>query len=178
MEILGFDIGQALTPDVPLFETFLRGLVMYLVIFALLRYVLRGKTSASAADLLVLVLIADAAQNAMSAEYKSLPNGIVLVGTIIGASFTLDWLGRRVPIIERFVHRERQALIINGRIDHKALKREMISEDELQTQLNLQGIESASDVKRAYLEGTGEVSVIKKPGGDEGDNKKSFGPRP
>ena len=89
MTILGFDIGAALTPDVPLFETFARGLFMYLVVFVLIRYLLRGKTTASMADLLVLVLIADTAQNAMSADYKSLTNGLVLVGTIVGTSFTL-----------------------------------------------------------------------------------------
>jgi len=50
---------------------------------ALLRFVRRQVGSLSVNDLLVLVLIADAAQNAMAGEYKSVPDGIVLVGTII-----------------------------------------------------------------------------------------------
>lgn len=161
MTILGFDIGQALTPDVPLFETFLRGLVMYLFVFVLLRYLLRGKTSASLPDLLVLVLIADAAQNAMSNDYKSIANGAVLVGTIIGASFTLDWLGYRVPAVRRFVHPDPRPLIIDGQPMEQSLAHELISPAELDSQLRLQGAESAKEVRASYLEGTGEISVIK-----------------
>jgi uncharacterized membrane protein YcaP (DUF421 family) len=158
--ILGFDIGAALTPDVPLFETFVRGLVVYLVVFVLIRYVLRGKTTASMADLMVLVLIADAASNAMSADYKSLTSGLVLVGTIVGASFTLDWVGLRVPVVRRFVHPDPRPLVVDGHPNEKELRRELISMPELESQVRLQGVADISQVKTAYLEGTGEVSVI------------------
>lgn len=54
MVIAGFDIGTALTPDVNLLETVVRGVLMYLAIFVLLRVILRGRTSAvSVSDLLV-----------------------------------------------------------------------------------------------------------------------------
>ena len=77
-QIFGFDLSQALTPDVPLLETVIRGVFMYIVVFTMIRYVLRGRTSAAMPDLLVLVLIADAAQNAMANDYKSVTNGVVL----------------------------------------------------------------------------------------------------
>jgi len=166
MTILGFDIGQALTPDVSLFETFARGVVMYLVILVLIRFVLRGRTNASMPDLMVIVLIADAAQNAMSAQYNSLTNGVVLVGTIIGMSTLLDWLGQRFPAVRNLTHPQRRPLIVNGRIVRKTLLSELMSEDELMAQLRLQGSDSLDEVKAAYLEGTGEISVIKrKPDG-------------
>jgi len=158
--ILGFDIGAALTPDVSLFETFVRGLVMYLVVFVLIRYVLRSRTTTSLPDLLVVVLIADAAQNAMSTDYKSLPNGIVLVSTIVFTSFALDWLGYRIPLIERFVHPDAQELITNGKINRKTMARELISDSELQSQLRLNGVEDPKKVRAAFVEGTGEVSVL------------------
>ena len=70
---------------------------MYFVIFGLLRVVLRGRTGGTTmSDLLVLVLIADAAQNAMADDYTSLASGTLLVATIIGWSFALDWLAYRV----------------------------------------------------------------------------------
>jgi uncharacterized membrane protein YcaP (DUF421 family) len=51
-----------------------------------------------------------------------------------------------------------------------------MSEEELLTQLRLQGTESVADVKAAYLEGTGEVSVIKKePGGDSAGKRSGPG---
>jgi uncharacterized membrane protein YcaP (DUF421 family) len=159
--ILGFDIGAALTPDVSIFETVLRGLFMYISIFLLLRVVLRGKTSAvTVSDLLVLVLIADAAQNAMAAQYNSITNGVVLVATIVVASFGVDWLAFRFPAVQQFVHPDRKPLVVDGRVIRRTLQDELMTEEELMTQLRLNGVEDPSEVKAAYLEGNGEVSVI------------------
>jgi uncharacterized membrane protein YcaP (DUF421 family) len=176
MTVLGFDIGQALTPDVSLLETVARGVVMYLTVLVLMRYLIRGRTSASMSDLLVVVLIADAAQNGMSAQYNSVTNGIVLVTTIIGMSTLLDWLGTRSTTIAHFIHPEPRPLIADGRFVQKTLTNEFMTEDEVMSQLRLQGVERVDDVKASYLEGNGEVSVIKKQSdGDEGSRHRSAG---
>jgi uncharacterized membrane protein YcaP (DUF421 family) len=172
--ILGFDIGAALTPDVSIFETVLRGLFMYVSIFLLLRVVLRGKTSAlTVSDLLVLVLIADAAQNAMAAQYNSITNGVVLVATIVVASFVVDWLAFHFPVVRRFVYSDRKPLIATGRVIRRTLQEELMTEEELMTQLRLNGIEKVSEVKAAYLEGNGEVSVIKVENARSGSKRAS-----
>ena len=164
MVILGFDIGAALAPDVSIFETIVRGVFMYLAIFVMLRVVLRGRSSAvTVSDLLVFVLVADAAQNAMAANYMSITNGVVLVGTIFLTSLAVDWLAYRFPGIQRFVHPERKPLIVDGRIIRRTLQDELMTEQELLTQLRLNGVEEVEKVKAAYLEGNGEVSVIKLP---------------
>lgn len=166
MVILGFDIPAAFIPDVSLLETVVRGIVMYLSIFVLLRVILRGRTSGvTVSDLLVLVMISDAAQNAMASTYLSLTNGIVLVATIVVTSATMDWLAFRYPSIRRFVHPEHKPLIIDGRLIRKTLNEELMTEGELLTQLRLNGLEDPSEVKAAYLEGNGEISVIKRPNG-------------
>jgi len=164
--ILGFDIPAAFIPDVSLLETVVRGIVMYLSIFVLLRVILRGRTSGvTVSDLLVLVMISDAAQNAMASTYLSLTNGIVLVATIVVTSATMDWLAFRYPSIRRFVHPEHKPLIIDGRLIRKTLNEELMTEGDLLTQLRLNGLEDPSEVKAAYLEGNGEISVIKRPNG-------------
>ena len=176
MVILGFDIGNALIPDVSLFETVVRGIVTYFSIFILLRVILRGRTSAVAmSDLLVLVLIADAAQNAMASEYHSVTNGIVLVATIVLCSFATDWVAFRVAAVRKFVHPERKRLVADGRVMRKVLEEELMTEDELLTQIRLNGVEDVSEVKAAYLEGNGEVSVIKASSGgdDQGRGSKA-----
>jgi uncharacterized membrane protein YcaP (DUF421 family) len=161
MDWLGIDFGEVLGPDLSVTETVLRGTVMYFVIFVLLRVVLRGRTGGTTmSDLLVLVLIADAAQNAMADEYMSLASGSLLVATIIGWSFTLDWLAYRVPAVRRFVHPEKTALVQNGRLIRRALAREMMTEDELMSEIRLQGVDKLEDVRAVYLEGNGEISVI------------------
>ena len=164
MVILGFDIGAALTPDVSILETVVRGVVMYISIFVLLRVVLRNRGSAvTIGDLLVFVLISDAAQNAMAANYLSITNGIVLVATIMVMSLTVDWLAYRFPAIQRFVHPERKPLVVDGRLIRRTLQEELMTEEELMTQLRLNGIEDPAAVKAAYLEGNGEISVIPAP---------------
>ena len=164
MVILGFDIGAALTPDVSILETIVRGVVMYISIFVLLRVVLRNRGSAvTIGDLLVFVLISDAAQNAMAANYLSITNGIVLVATIMVMSLTVDWLAYRFPAIQRFVHPERKPLVVDGRLIRRTLQEELMTEEELMTQLRLNGIEDPAAVKAAYLEGNGEISVIPAP---------------
>ena len=163
MDILGFDIGTALTPDVSPFETVVRGVFMYLSIFVLLRVILRGRTSAvSVSDILVLVLISDAAQNAMAANYVSITSGLLLVTTIVVTSLVMDWLAFRFVAMRRFVHPQHKPLVVDGRVLRKALAEELMTEEELMTQLRLNGVEDASAVKAAYLEGNGEISVIKR----------------
>lgn len=164
MTIFGIDLGKVFGPDVNLLEIVLRGVLMYVAIFILLRVLMRGRTGASLADLLVLVIIADAAQNAISAGYQSFTAGLVLVTTIIGCSTALDWLAHRMPAIDRFVNPERKPLIVNGRVLRKTLDQEWITESELMSQLRLNGVEELSKVKAAYLEPTGEISVIKAEG--------------
>ena len=169
MDILGFDIAKALTPDVNLLETVVRGVLIYLSIFVLLRVILRGRTSAvTVSDLLVLVMISDAAQNAMAANYLSITNGLVLIATIFLTSFVMDWLAYRFEVVRRFVHPERKPLIVDGRILRKALNDELMTEEELMTQLRLNGIEEVTEAKAVYLEGNGAISVIKRSDADDG----------
>ena len=74
---------QALfVPEHSLLEIALRGTIMYLALFLVMRFVMQRQAGAvSLADLLVIVLIADVSQNAFSNEYKSLTEGLLLVLT-------------------------------------------------------------------------------------------------
>uniref|UniRef100_B8HX30 YetF C-terminal domain-containing protein n=1 Tax=Cyanothece sp. (strain PCC 7425 / ATCC 29141) TaxID=395961 RepID=B8HX30_CYAP4 len=148
-------------PDVPLMEIFIRGTLVYLFIFFLLRFILKRQAgTVGITDLLVVVLIADASQNAMAADYQSVPAGLFLVGTIIFWSYTLDWLGYRFPRMQRLVHPPPLPLIQNGRLLYRNLRKELITEGELMTQLREQGIIDIQAVKLAFMEGNGMISVI------------------
>ena len=79
------DWGRLLLPDTPLLEIFIRGTLTYLVLFAILGLTLnRSSSSIGMTDLLVIVLIADAAQNAMGDDYTSWTHGLFLILTIVG----------------------------------------------------------------------------------------------
>lgn len=147
-------------PSQPLIETAARGTIMYLSIFLLLRVLAKEPASISISDLLVLVLIADAAQNGMTGGYSSITDGILLVAVILFWSWFLDVLAYKFVFFHRLVHPPPVPLIENGNIIRKNLRREFISFDELMSQLREQGIEDIAMVKRAYMEGDGKISVI------------------
>lgn len=167
------DLARLFWPDTPLLEIVLRGSVTYLALFLLLRVVDRRTTgTVGITNLLVVVLIADAAQNAMAGEYTSITDGLLLVVTIVAWSYVLDWLGFRYPRIGRILHPPARPLVEDGKPVAASLERELISHEELMTQLRLQGIEELSEVKRASMEGNGEVSVLKQDGESEPHTSK------
>jgi uncharacterized membrane protein YcaP (DUF421 family) len=148
-------------PDTPVVEIFVRGTIVYLAIFALLRFVLaRQSGNVGVSDLLVIVLIADAAQNAMASEYKSVPDGLLLVTTIVFWSYALDWLAYHFPTLRRLIHPRPLELIHDGKVNRRNLRRELITLDELKAQLREQGIEELDRVRCAFMEGDGRISVV------------------
>ncbi|GAB4200868.1 MAG: DUF421 domain-containing protein [Roseiflexaceae bacterium] len=156
------DWGHILLPDTPLLEIFIRGTLMYLALFVMLRIVLRRQSgTVGITDLLVVVLLADASQNAMADDYHSIADGVLLVATIIGWSYALDWLGYHIPVVQRFVHPPPLTLVQDGQMQRRNMRKELITAEELMTQLREQGIESLDQVKRACMEGDGQISVVK-----------------
>lgn len=147
-------------PTVHLGEIFLRGTAVYLFIFFLLRILRRESGAIGLSDVLVIVLIADAAQNAMASEYKSITEGLVLVGTIVFWDYFLDWVSYRFPRLRRLLRPRALPLITQGRLQRRHLQQEMITEEELMAQLREQGIDSVADVKHCYLEADGHISVV------------------
>ena len=160
------DFGAIFGLETPILELFLRGTLTYLALFALLRITLKREASnLGITNLLVLVLIAGAAQNALVGEYRSVPDGILLVVTILFWSYTLEWLGYRFPrSVGRFVHPPPLALVEDGKMMRRNMRQELITREELMTQLRLQGVDELSDVRHAFMEGNGEISVVLRRG--------------
>lgn len=155
------DWQSIFVPDTSVLETVLRGSLMYLAIFVLLRIVLKRQTGTlGMTDLLLITLLADASQNAMAGSYKSVPNGVVLVGTIIFWNFAFDWLGYRIPWFGRLIEPAPLPLVRHGRLLRRNMRKELVTEAELMGQLRKQGIDDLSKVKEARIESDGQFSVI------------------
>ena len=147
--------------SLPVWEIVLRGSVIYLSLVLLFRFVVRRDVGAvGVADLLVIVLIADASQNAMAGEYKTLADGLVLICTLLGWNVLLDWAAYRFAWIRKFVEGDKLLLVENGRLVHRNLRKQLITEEELQAKLRGYGIEDLSEVKKVYLESDGDFTVI------------------
>lgn len=162
-QVGGVAWGEILGPDLPILEIFIRGSITYLALFALLRFVLRREVGElGLSDLLVVVLIADAAQNAMAGGYESVLAGILLVAVIAFWAFALDWLSFHVPALERLMRPRPRVLIRNGRLLWQNMKRELVTEDELFGMLREHGIEDPAVVKSLQVEHDGKVSVVQR----------------
>jgi uncharacterized membrane protein YcaP (DUF421 family) len=160
---MSLDWGEIFGVSVSPLELIIRGTAMYLFLFLVFRVVVRRRVGAiGMADILILVIIADAAQNAMSGEYKSVTEGAILVGTIIFWNLAIDWLNFRVPALRPWLEPPPMLLIQNGRILHRNLRHEYVTEDELKSKLREKGVKDYSEVAEAHMESDGNVSVIKR----------------
>lgn len=161
--LLEIDWKHVLEPTVPSLELVVRGTLIYLGILAVVRTLLRREAAAmSLPDLLMIVLIADAAQNAMADNYSSLTDGVILVGTIILWNYILDRLSFRIPFFTRFVQPPPLPLVRNGQLLRRNMRVESITEEELMSQLRQAGVDDVAKVKIAQMEGDGRISVIKR----------------
>ena len=141
-------------------EVVIRGTIMYLGMFALLRVFRRQAGSVGIADLLVIVVIADAAQNGMAGDSRSITEALILITTIVLWDWLFDWLGFRSPFWERILQPPPLLMIDDGKVIKKHLDQEFIKEAELLSQLREQGIAEISRVKKCYLESNGHFSVL------------------
>jgi uncharacterized membrane protein YcaP (DUF421 family) len=158
------DWQKIFVPDTPLIEIFVRGTIIYLGLLALLRLFRREAGTVGIPDLLVLVLIADAAQSAMAGDYTSVTDGLLLVLTIIGWSYFLNRLGYQVPAVGHFVHPPPMPLVEDGKLLRQNMRRQFVTEEELMSHLREQGVEDPSQVRRAFIEGDGRISIVPREG--------------
>jgi uncharacterized membrane protein YcaP (DUF421 family) len=149
-------------PSGSLAEIVVRGTIVYLSLFFALRFLPRRTIGGvGAADVLVIVIIADAVQQAMAGGYQSITEGLLLAGTILGWAVLIDFLDSKFPQW-RLSGREPLRVISGGRLLHRNMERQNITEEEVMEQLRLHGLESVDRVSAAYVESDGRFSVILK----------------
>jgi uncharacterized membrane protein YcaP (DUF421 family) len=160
------DLGSMFELTLNPAELVLRGTAMYWFLFLLFRFVLRRDVGSIAiADILLLVLIADASQNAMAGGYESVTDGMILVATIGGWNWTLDWVAFHFPFVRRLIEPRPVPLIRNGKLLPRNMRQELVSRDELASKMREQGVERWDEIKLAVMESDGQISIIKKDKG-------------
>lgn len=138
-----------------------RSALVYLAVFAGLR--LAGKRELgqmTVFDLVVILLIANAVQNAMTGPDFSVQGGIL-------AAFVLVILNRVVALLRlrggpwgRFIEGTPTVLVEDGDLIEPHLRREGLERAELEMVVREHGVESLGDVKLAVLETDGSISIV------------------
>lgn len=167
------DWGSLFSTTVPVVELILRGGGIFLAILVLMR--LTGQRESGGlglTDVLLVVLVAEAAAPGLHGEAVSITDSIVMVITILVLDIGVDAAAYRWPALGRLLKSQPKLLIRDGRTNRKVMRRELITHDEIESILRLQGIEDIRTVKRANLEPNGMVSVLRE------DGKESDAPEP
>ena len=153
-------------------ENVVRATLVFWMLFLLLRYLPNRKAgSVGPTDLLVVVLLANAVQNAIMREATAVTDAAIQVATIVGWSLAFDFLGDRVPGVRGLLRAEPVEVIRDGKIIARNLRREFMTEEELHAQLRLQGVDAIDDIARAFVESDGRVSIIRRK--DERPEKRT-----
>jgi len=159
------DWAGMFTPARSIVEMVVRATIMYFSIVVLLKLVVKRQTGGvGRTDILVIVLIAEVAGPGFTADYVSVVEGAVLVATVLFWSYVIEWLTNRSTTFERFFQPPPVFLIRDGRMLPRNMRSELITKDELITQLREEGIGDIAEVKQACMEPDGMISVIKRGG--------------
>jgi uncharacterized membrane protein YcaP (DUF421 family) len=113
-------------------------------------------------DIILILLISNAVQNAMVTgdNYKSLKEGLVAALVLFMLNFIFKKIINKSKTINELVDTKPEILIHDGKTDFKALARLGISSDELDEAMREHGVESHKEVKLAMFEIDGNISII------------------
>jgi uncharacterized membrane protein YcaP (DUF421 family) len=144
-------------------ENVVRATATFWLVYLLLRFLPNRKTGGiGQTDLLVLLLLANAMQLAMMRDATAITDGAILVVVIMGWSLLVDAIGDRFPALRTVLRSAPMEVVRDGKVLTRNLRREFMTEDELDAQLRLQGVDAVDDVARAFVEHDGRISVIRK----------------
>lgn len=146
--------------DVPVLEKVIRPILVYLFLLIALR--LGGKRELgqlTGFDLVVLLMLSNAVQNAIIGDDNSLTGGVIGAAALLLVNYAVVRLAYRYPSIERVVEGKPTTLVRDGHVLSHNLAKELINRSELDTVLRRQGFDSTSQVGTATLETNGGLSV-------------------
>jgi uncharacterized membrane protein YcaP (DUF421 family) len=111
-------------------------------------------------DLVVILLIANAVQNAMVGPDTSLPGGLIAAAVLIAANFGVAQARERLPWLRGAVEGTPTLLIHDGKIVQEHLRKEGIDENDVLMALREHGFGDVAQVQTAVLETDGSISVV------------------
>jgi uncharacterized membrane protein YcaP (DUF421 family) len=163
MSWLEIDWGGMFVPGISPLESILRGTVVYFILIALFRILPRRTTGdVGMMDLLLVVLIAEAANSAMASDSMSLVDGVILVITLVGWNYVINKLTYAIPALERLISQPPLPIVENGRLLRRNMSTEQITIEELEHQLRQNGIDDVKNVKTATVESDGHITFVKR----------------
>ena len=148
---------------VPWWELVLRCTAIYLAL--LLGFRLFGKREVGQMtlfDLVVVLLVANAVQPAMTGPDASLLGGLIIIATLLTLNSLISYIRVRVPLVNRLVEPSPVVVAKNGKWLKDVLKKQQLTDNEVMAALREHGLETVGEAKEVVLEADGSLSVVPK----------------
>jgi len=149
-------------------EFVLRALLVYVAVLVVFR--LQGKREVGQLapfDLVLLLLVSNAVQNAMNAGDNTVGGGLILLVALAGAHAVTSFLSARSKRLERALQGQPRLLVHHGIVNEAALAAEGLTHHELMAALRQAGLSSPLQVHAAILEPSGRIDILPRKEGQE-----------
>ena len=145
---------------VPPWELVLRSVLIYLaLLFALRIFGKREVGQYTLYDLVLVLLVANAVQPAMTGPDYSLGGGLVIIAVLVVLNFIIGRLDR-VGLFHRLLQPEPTIVVRDGTYLIANMRREGVDREEIESAIREHGMENVSDVQIAVLEPDGTISIV------------------
>ncbi|WP_440224501.1 DUF421 domain-containing protein [Dokdonella sp. MW10] len=154
--------------QLPWWELVLRGVIVYIAVLVMMR--ISGKRTVgefTPFDVIVLMLLSEAASNSMTGGEESVQGGLIVVATLIGLNYLSAFLSTRSSMVDKLLQGRPVVLIRRGKVIKDALLANNMPENDLREAMRSQAIRRYEDVELALLEPDGEVSFFKRDASED-----------
>lgn len=159
-----FDWERILFNETPLeflLEIVLRTAIMFLTLLVVLKLAgKRGVKQLSVFEMVIIISLGSAAGDPMFYEDVGIVHAVVVFIIVLSLYRLITWLTGKSHAIERFFEGKTECLVDEGTFSFQKFDRESLAQDEFFTELRLKGVEHLGQVRKAYLETSGDISVF------------------
>ena len=142
-------------------EFIIRAVVVYVFLLVILRITGKRQVGQLAPfDLVLLLVLSNAVQNAMNGGDNSIIGGMILAATLVGLNWFVGWITYHSKRLEAIIEGRPIIIVHDGKIVPEAMRRVQMTNHELEAALRAQGCCSLGEVRFAVIENNGHVSVI------------------
>ncbi|MEP7039309.1 MAG: YetF domain-containing protein [Acidobacteriota bacterium] len=141
-------------------EKILRPIIVYAALILLLR--LFGKRELGQLnpfDLVVILSLSNTVQNAIIGQDNSLVGGVVGAAALLGINYSTAFVKFKSRRFESLIEGNPLKIIENSKVDENAVRRELLTKEDLDTIAHREGLDSADDIEKCVLDPNGSFLV-------------------
>jgi uncharacterized membrane protein YcaP (DUF421 family) len=161
------DISEIFNLGIPWTHLVIRAVIIYVVFFIGLR--LFGKRELgqfTTFDLVLVLLIANALQPAITGPDNSVTGGVIIIAVLLIFNRAVALLRSRWLWFDALIEPPPTVVVQDGEVSKVALEKEGLSQTDVEMAIREHGVDKLSDVKQAVLENDGSISVVTKGSGE------------